>query len=84
MLHTEHCSMLMGYGPCPSLQYIIAMAVVLLEPACCASDIPALPASPPYCPLWVKSRHARRNKSCLLYPRKRTFAAESGMSAKCQ
>src|SRR5262249_49223464 len=25
------------------------------------------------CPLWVKSAHSRRKKSCPLYPRKRTF-----------
>ena len=27
------------------------------------------------CPLWVKSRHVQRTRSCLLYPRKRTCAA---------
>jgi hypothetical protein len=36
------------------------------------------------CPLWVKSRNVRRNKSCPLYPRERTFAAHWRMSAKCQ
>ena len=25
------------------------------------------------CPLWVKSRHVQRKRSCPLYPRKRTF-----------
>ena len=25
----------------------------------------------PECPLWVKSRHVRRKRSCPLYPRKR-------------
>jgi enoyl-CoA hydratase/carnithine racemase len=33
------------------------------------------------CPLWVKSRHLRRKKSCPLYPRKRTCAVQLGMSA---
>jgi len=32
-------------------------------------------------PLWVKSRHLRRSKSCPLCPRKRTCAAQLGMSA---
>ena len=36
------------------------------------------------CPLWVKSRHVQRKRSCPLYPRKRTFAVQFGMSAKCQ
>ncbi len=35
----------------------------------------------PACPLWVISRHLHRNKSCLLYPRKRTCAVQLGMSA---
>jgi hypothetical protein len=35
------------------------------------------------CPLWVKRRHVRRNRSCPLYPRKRTCAV-LGMSAKGQ
>jgi len=33
------------------------------------------------CPLWVKSRHMRRNKSCPLYPRKRTCAVHQPVSA---
>jgi len=33
------------------------------------------------CLLWVKSRHLRRNKSCPLYPRKRTCAVHVPMSA---
>ena len=33
------------------------------------------------CPLWVKSRHVRRKKSCPLYPRERTYAVQLGMSA---
>jgi hypothetical protein len=32
------------------------------------------PFSVSECPLWVKSRHSRCNKSCPLYPRKRTLA----------
>jgi hypothetical protein len=28
--------------------------------------------------------HSAMSKACPLYPRKRTFAAEFGMSAKCQ
>src|SRR5262249_58493211 len=36
------------------------------------------------CPLWVKSRHSRRKKSCPLYPRKRTCAVQLGMSAMGQ
>ena len=36
------------------------------------------------CPLWVISRHVRRNKSCPLYPQKRTCAVQLGMSALCQ
>ena len=27
--------------------------------------------------LWVKRRHVRRNRSCVLYPRKRTWALHS-------
>jgi len=38
---------------------------------------------PAACPLWVKSRHSQC-KVCPLYPRKRTFAAHSPMSALCQ
>jgi hypothetical protein len=34
----------------------------------------------PKCPLWVKSRHLRRNKSCPLYPRKRTLGGLNGTS----
>ena len=30
------------------------------------------------CPLWVKSRHVQRKKSCPLYPRKRTCAVQLG------
>ncbi len=33
------------------------------------------------CPLWVKSRHSRRKKSCPFYPRKRTCAVQLRMSA---
>src|SRR5262249_47344716 len=33
------------------------------------------------CPLWVKSRHMQRNTPCPLYPRKRTCAVHSCMSA---
>src|SRR5262249_54642017 len=33
------------------------------------------------CPLWVKSRHSRRKKSCPLYPQKRTCAVHLAMSA---
>ena len=36
------------------------------------------------CPLWVKSRHMRRNKSCPLYPQKQTCAVQLGMSAMGQ
>jgi hypothetical protein len=40
---------------------------------------------PPYtikgCPLWVKSGHMRRNKSCPLYPPKLTCAVQLRMSA---
>src|SRR4030095_5991651 len=32
-------------------------------------------------PLWVKSKHSRRKKSCPLYPRKQTCAVQLGMSA---
>jgi hypothetical protein len=43
------------------------------------------PAAPPQssceCPLWVKSRHVQRKRSCPLYPRKRTCAVQLGMSA---
>src|SRR5262249_46322870 len=35
-------------------------------------------------PLWVKSRHSRRKKSCPLYPQQRTFAVQLGMSAMGQ
>jgi enamine deaminase RidA (YjgF/YER057c/UK114 family) len=30
------------------------------------------------CPLWVKSRHLRRNKSCPLYPQQRTCTVQLG------
>jgi hypothetical protein len=33
------------------------------------------------CPLWVKSRHLQRKRSCPLYPRKRTCAVQGPMSA---
>jgi hypothetical protein len=36
------------------------------------------------CPLWVKSRHLRHKTACPLYPRKRTFAVQTPMSAKGQ
>ena len=36
------------------------------------------------CPLWVKSRHVQRERTCPLYPRKQTCAVQLGMSAKCQ
>jgi hypothetical protein len=36
------------------------------------------------CPLWVKSRHVRRKKSCPLNPRKRTCAVRLAMSAMGQ
>ena len=36
------------------------------------------------CPLWVKSRHLQRKKTCPLCPRKRTCAVQLGMSALCQ
>jgi hypothetical protein len=36
------------------------------------------------CPLWVRSRHSHRKKSCPLYPRKRTCAMQLGMSAMGQ
>src|SRR5262249_18418505 len=35
-------------------------------------------------PLWVKSRHLQRKKACPLYPRKRTYAVQLGMSARGQ
>jgi hypothetical protein len=36
------------------------------------------------CPLWVKCRHVQCKRPCPLCPRKRTCAAQNGMSAKCQ
>ena len=36
------------------------------------------------CPLWVKSRHVQRRRSCPLYPRKRTCRGATTMSAKGQ
>jgi len=33
------------------------------------------------CPLWVKSRHVQRKTLCPLYPRKRTYAVQTGTSA---
>src|SRR5262249_32002536 len=36
------------------------------------------------CSLWVKSRHSNCNRSCPLYPRKRTCAMQTVMSASGQ
>jgi hypothetical protein len=36
------------------------------------------------CPLWAISRHLHRNRSCPLYPRKRTCALRQTMSAMGQ
>jgi hypothetical protein len=35
----------------------------------------------PQRPLWVTSGHLRRNRRCPLYPQKRTYAVQLGMSA---
>jgi hypothetical protein len=45
----------------------------------CRADNPSGPRSVEreQCPLWVKSRHWHRKKSCPLYPRKRTFPTRS-------
>jgi len=42
------------------------------------------PPPPTECPLWVKSRHVQCKTACPLYPRKRTLAGVTLMSALCQ
>ena len=36
---------------------------------------------PEQCPLWAKSRHCAVQSPCPLFPRKRKFAVQLGMSA---
>jgi hypothetical protein len=52
-------------------------------PACECRSVHAVGVSKA-CPLWVKSGHLQCKKVCPLYPQKRTFAADFGMSALCQ